>query len=200
MQGQGRALLLAAAREMFSERGYNGSSTREIADRAGVSEPMLFRHFGNKANLFEAAATGPVIEYIRDWVAEWRAGSRWTTRPILDEARDFYAGLLGVLQPQRELLTALLAAHRFGQVDADIAERLHMSFEQIMRLIEATLAEDTTAGTFSDTDRAATARILVGMVLSVALHDDWLMADGVDQDRMLDEMARLTMLGLLART
>ncbi len=43
---------MEAALSMFSERGYEGSSTRDIAERAGVNEITLFRHFGNKENLF----------------------------------------------------------------------------------------------------------------------------------------------------
>src|SRR5438445_10287301 len=50
-----RELLLDAARQTFAARGYARSSTREIADAAGVSEALLFRHFGTKAKLFELA-------------------------------------------------------------------------------------------------------------------------------------------------
>ncbi|MDT7609129.1 MAG: hypothetical protein QOG96_3632, partial [Pseudonocardiales bacterium] len=35
VHGHGRRLLLAAAGELFAERGYGGTSTRDIADRAG---------------------------------------------------------------------------------------------------------------------------------------------------------------------
>lgn len=39
--------------EIFSERGYKGATTKEIADRAGCNEVTLFRHFGTKETLFE---------------------------------------------------------------------------------------------------------------------------------------------------
>ncbi|MFN3505333.1 MAG: TetR/AcrR family transcriptional regulator, partial [Caldimicrobium sp.] len=44
--------LLKAALELFSEKGYLGATTKEIAQRASVSELTLFRHFKNKENLF----------------------------------------------------------------------------------------------------------------------------------------------------
>ncbi|WP_436664160.1 TetR/AcrR family transcriptional regulator [Alicyclobacillus acidoterrestris] len=47
-----RERIMEAALSMFSEKGYEGSSTRDIAERAGVNEITLFRHFGNKENLF----------------------------------------------------------------------------------------------------------------------------------------------------
>src|SRR5262249_29874421 len=49
-----RERLLDAARAVFAERGYQASTTREIAARAGVAELTLFRHFNSKQGLFEA--------------------------------------------------------------------------------------------------------------------------------------------------
>ena len=49
-----RERIFAAAREIFAVRGPHGTTTREIADRAGVNEATLFRHFGNKTTLLDA--------------------------------------------------------------------------------------------------------------------------------------------------
>ncbi len=49
-----RGRIFAAAREIFALKGPHGTTTREIADRAGVNEATLFRHFGNKSALLEA--------------------------------------------------------------------------------------------------------------------------------------------------
>ena len=57
-------LLLDAARKAFAERGYSGTSTREICDAAGVSEALLFRHFGTKADLFDAAVLEPFHMFV----------------------------------------------------------------------------------------------------------------------------------------
>lgn len=45
--------LLAATLKMISLKGYLGTTTREIASEAGVTEVTLFRHFGSKEKLFE---------------------------------------------------------------------------------------------------------------------------------------------------
>lgn len=47
--------LLDAATEAFSENGFKGTSTREIADRAGVHHPLITYHFKNKDQLWRAA-------------------------------------------------------------------------------------------------------------------------------------------------
>ena len=56
-----RANLLRAAREVFAENGYAAASTAEIVARAGVSAPVLYHHFVNKAGVF-AAATAAVYD------------------------------------------------------------------------------------------------------------------------------------------
>jgi AcrR family transcriptional regulator len=48
--------LLNAAIEAFSENGFKGTSTRDIAERAGVHHPLITYHFKNKDRLWRAAA------------------------------------------------------------------------------------------------------------------------------------------------
>ncbi|HZI96263.1 MAG TPA: helix-turn-helix domain-containing protein, partial [Actinomycetales bacterium] len=43
-----RAQLLGAAQEVFVSRGYHAAAMDEIADRAGVSKPVLYQHFPSK--------------------------------------------------------------------------------------------------------------------------------------------------------
>ncbi|MBR0551015.1 TetR/AcrR family transcriptional regulator [Stakelama marina] len=45
--------ILAAGRELFFERGFNGSTIEEIAQRAGVSKVTVYKRFGDKETLFE---------------------------------------------------------------------------------------------------------------------------------------------------
>ena len=52
--------LLDAAIEAFSENGFKGTSTRDIADRAGVHHPLITYHFKNKDQLWRAA-TGRIF-------------------------------------------------------------------------------------------------------------------------------------------
>lgn len=46
--------IMEAMIELVNEKGYKGATTREIADRAGVNEVTIFRHFGNKKGIVEA--------------------------------------------------------------------------------------------------------------------------------------------------
>jgi AcrR family transcriptional regulator len=50
-----RQALLDAAIELFAERGYDRTTVRDIATRAGVNQALLFRYFGSKEALFATA-------------------------------------------------------------------------------------------------------------------------------------------------
>ncbi|MFE5833462.1 TetR family transcriptional regulator [Streptomyces sp. NPDC056488] len=57
--GATRERLLAAASALFAERGYDRTTVREIAARAGANQALLFRYFGSKQALFgEVVAQG----------------------------------------------------------------------------------------------------------------------------------------------
>lgn len=53
--GERRRQILERALPLFARQGYEGTGTRELAAAAGVTEPVLYRHFENKAALFQAA-------------------------------------------------------------------------------------------------------------------------------------------------
>ena len=53
-----RERILAAALDLFSERSFEGATTREIATRAGVTQPLLNYHFRSKDELWRAAVDG----------------------------------------------------------------------------------------------------------------------------------------------
>ena len=63
--------LLEATLELISEKGYLGATTREIAQRAGVSELTLFRKFEKKEKLFEEVLkTQTFLPLLRETVVE----------------------------------------------------------------------------------------------------------------------------------
>jgi len=46
-----RSKIIKAASDLFASKGYSGTTTRAIAEKAGVNEVTIFRHFGSKDNL-----------------------------------------------------------------------------------------------------------------------------------------------------
>ena len=55
VRGQARDRLLTAAVELFAERGYDRTTTRDVAEHAGVDASLIARYFGSKTGLYLAA-------------------------------------------------------------------------------------------------------------------------------------------------
>lgn len=73
-ESDARERILAAAVEEFGEHGYDASTTRGIAARAGVDPALLHHHFGTKADLFAASIHAPLRPDLA--LPEILAGSR----------------------------------------------------------------------------------------------------------------------------
>jgi TetR/AcrR family transcriptional regulator len=70
-----RDRILGAAVDLFSERSFDGASTREIAARAGVTQPLVNYHFRSKDELWRAAVDA-LFERLREAMNERAAGLR----------------------------------------------------------------------------------------------------------------------------
>jgi len=108
-----RLRILAAAREIYAQRGSRGTTTREVADRAGVNEATLFRHFGTKGHLlsamldhFSAATALPAL------LAEVRAAGT-----IEEQLRRLGAGAIEQLKRKEDLIKVSMA-EEFTNPDA----------------------------------------------------------------------------------
>lgn len=103
--------ILDAAADLFAERGYKGTTTRAIAERAGVNEVTLFRRFGNKQGILKALG--------ESWMGSM-AGFAVGTLPEPDDTR-------GTLRYLAELEVA--QAERFGAVAMRLAMDAQVSPE-----------------------------------------------------------------------
>jgi AcrR family transcriptional regulator len=76
-----RTDVIAAASREFAARGYAGTSTQAIAERAGVSQPYLFQLFGTKKDLFLAAVHGCFARTRSTFEASARAAAAESSDP-----------------------------------------------------------------------------------------------------------------------
>ena len=70
-----RDRIVAAATDLFSERSFDGATTREIATRAGVTQPLLNYHFRSKEELWQAAVDS-LFELLNQTLDERTTGLR----------------------------------------------------------------------------------------------------------------------------
>jgi AcrR family transcriptional regulator len=65
-----RTKILQAALQLFAKRGYEGTSTKDLAKSAGVAEGTLFRHFSNKKAILIEVATAGWVDILTDLLTE----------------------------------------------------------------------------------------------------------------------------------
>jgi AcrR family transcriptional regulator len=83
--------LVTCAKQLFVSLGYQATTTEKIAQAAGVSEPVLYRHFPSKKNLFLE-----VLQEVREaTLNRWRAETANLTDPLarLHAIADMYLGI-----------------------------------------------------------------------------------------------------------
>ncbi|AFY86486.1 MAG: hypothetical protein CLLPBCKN_003143 [Chroococcidiopsis cubana SAG 39.79] len=65
-----RDRILQAAQRLFARQGFDGTTTRDLAQAAGVAEGTLFRHFSNKKAILVEVATQGWVEILTDLLTE----------------------------------------------------------------------------------------------------------------------------------
>jgi AcrR family transcriptional regulator len=189
--------VIRAARDLFARRGYDGTSLRDIAERAGVNESVIYRSVGTKEQIFNAAVLEPYHGFVSSFVAHWKAA---TERPSNSEmVGGFVRQLYDLLSENRELITSLVAASTLTDSDAQTPARAQLNAE--LDTLAAETAADAEGRGLDGVDLNLAVRCAVGMVMSLVLLDDWLLptdARRPSRAALLDE-AHLLILGGLER-
>lgn len=181
-----RALILASARELFLEHGYDGTTTRQICEHAGVVEPLLFTNFGSKAELFEQAMLAPVSR----WVDEYASSFADAEASPQDRTAAFVQGLFTIAESNRPVLLAALHQRQGrGTAESDLVSNLATTLRGLVGVSDLT--------GYPGVDPEATTVAALGMVLGVALLDDLVAtdADRPDRARLLAAMESLLYFG-----
>ena len=117
-RGAPRLLALAAARELFARQDYRSTTTKEIAESAGIAEHLIFRNFGSKAALFKEAVVVPFLEIVDELSSRWES-----IAPGPDSAeavgREFLGGLYDLFVENRGLVMTLWGADALSAEELD---------------------------------------------------------------------------------
>jgi len=165
-----RYQILRIAVRLFSNRGFRGTTTKEIAQAAGVSEAMVFRHFATKEELYAA---------ILDHKACSGSGS-FDPRVMAAEAIErkddrgvFESLALGALNHheddpefQRLLLYSALEKHELAQMFFDGFVR------KVYDFLGGYIRERQREGALIEIDPAIVVRCFIGMVMHHSLNNN----------------------------
>jgi len=195
VRAKNRERLLRAASQLFAQRGYRGTTTRDIADAAGITERTLFRHVPSKAALFREAVIAPVDSFVTAFSEAW-ADRPQGARDTEVEVREFFTNLLAVIEGERHLLLALMAALAYESEDPDFPELQHTLAPMLSALDRIFAVEAQLRGW--TLDPVVGVRMIVGMALAVTVHADWLFAGhkAPRRELLVEELTKLTTWGL----
>ena len=114
-----RKQILRVAIKLFSQNGFSGTTTKQIAQEAGVSEAMVFRHFETKRELYHAILDHKACEGGNPNPCEW-AGDALAAK---DDERFFYQLILNALNHHEEdpefmrlLFHSALEGHELAEI------------------------------------------------------------------------------------
>ena len=162
-----RQAIVDAALRVFAGGSYSGATTAEIAREAGVSEPILYRHFGSKRELY-LVCLGAAWESLRaalDAKLE-EYGDAEAVNAVGQAAREFHAS--GGVKPVTLWMQALTEA---GE-DAGIQDFLRSQLREVHDYIaDAVRRSQRAGGVPQDRDPEAEAWIFVGAALLLAFAD-----------------------------
>jgi AcrR family transcriptional regulator len=153
-----REQLLAVALALFSERGYRGTSVRDITRAAGVTEAVLYHYFANKADLWAAVlATYAPFGQV-DRILEEAAAT-----PLEEALGAVARELLRLLRERQQLVLTLLSE---APVEPDVARVLEQFLDEVESALAAFFARRQARGEIAaDVDVAAAARVVQGALL-----------------------------------
>jgi AcrR family transcriptional regulator len=193
-----RELLLKAARELFAERGYGNTTTRDIAKRAGASEVLLYRYFNTKAQLFEQAISEPFDDIMRV-IVQRRAETRLNESDIAAQGSNYVEALYRLLLNERQLILSLITTRAYEGGAGEPVERPR-GLQHYFAEAEASLRSMyRRADTEPQLDPALGARLSFAAVVAAALLQDWLFADVAEPEVVARAMARFVTHGLFGR-
>jgi len=156
-----RQQILRVAQELFARQGYQGTTTRQIAEQAGVTEALIFRHFPSKEDLYwtlldEKCRAGGGQERLAELLG--RSGRQSEEEIFAAVAADILERRERDSDLVRLLLFSALENHRLSTrfFRTHVAER----YELLAEYIRAGIA----AGRFRKMDPQLAARSFLGMV------------------------------------
>jgi len=182
-----REQLIVVARELFAERGFEATSVEEIAQRGGVSKPIVYEHFGGKEGLYAVVVDREMRELLDRIVSALSDSGQGHPRELLGKAADAF---LGYIEERTDGFRVLVrdspvatGAGSFSSLLGDIAGRVEHALgrEFGRRGVDMELA-------------AMYSQALVGMVALTGQW--WLEVRKPDRDEVSAHLVRLAWHGL----
>jgi AcrR family transcriptional regulator len=170
--------ILETAFEVFAQQGYARTTTRSLATAAGVNEVTLFRHFGNKKNLFSA-------------VVEKFGGAAVASELEAKITGNYRKDLLAIGKNLKEIMFERKDVMRLVICEADhfpeIQEVMAQNPHQLRQMLAGYFRQRIEAGQLRQLDPGAMAQAFMGMFFTYMI-TQCILNDPVDPEMQTDDV------------
>jgi AcrR family transcriptional regulator len=181
---QRRAQLLDVARARFAQRGFDATSIEDIAERAGVSKPVVYEHFGGKEGMY-AVIVDREVRHLLERITAALNGK--TPRELLEQAA---AAFLAYIEEEPDGFTILVRDSPLPSSSGTLASVIG----DIASQVEYVLAGEFKERGFDVKLAGLYSQALVGMVGLVGQW--WLDAGKPERDAVAAHLVNLAWNGL----
>ena len=177
--------LLAVAVQLFDERGYDGTSMEDLAQRLGITKAAIYHHVAGKEELLRLG-----MDHALDGLFGVLAQTRKLAAPAIARLEFLVRGSVQVLRDRLPYVTLLLRARGNTEAERAALARRRRFDRYVAELVRQAEADGDVR---PDVDPAVTARLLFGMINSLV---EWSRPDHLD---LADAVCAIAFDGLRVR-
>jgi AcrR family transcriptional regulator len=190
-----RSEIIRAAMEVFARHGFSGSTTRKIAENAGISEAMIYSHFRNKEDLYAAIIDEKLQESEPLYYPLEAIRSKDDQRVFSNILSNYLFRHCKDTTFMRLLLFSALEGHELARMF--VAGPVRKFFEFLAEYIRARIAD----GAFKPVNPEVASRCLLGManylVLQREIFGDRTLRE-IDLSEAIEAMVKIFCRGIMA--
>ncbi|MFX0560632.1 TetR/AcrR family transcriptional regulator [Tepidibacillus infernus] len=183
--------ILESAVKIFSQKGFSGSTTKEIAKEAGVSEATIFRYFETKKDLLFALISPAMVKSITDLFIDIHG------KNDVEILKNFLRRNTEAVQENKDLLKIVLYEALF------YPEIKQTMFQEVIqkksKLLEKYFDQQREAGNLTDIEPRIATQALLGMLIGYVIWKHILKDHDIDQfneEKVLDDMVQIFLHGI----
>lgn len=170
--------ILQAAQRLFAQRGYGGTTTRDLAQAAGVAEGTLFRHFENKKAILVEIASQGWVELLTELLTELsEMGSYKAVAQVMRRR------MLNLSKNTNMMRVCFMEA----QFHADLREQIQTQvIDKMTDVAEAFFQTAMDRGVYRQMNPRVVARVFLGMFMVAGFSQATLGDNGSSPQEMKD--------------
>ncbi len=189
--------IIQAAIEIFSQKGYNGTTTKEIAGKAGIAEGTIFRYFPKKQDLLHGILIKAIEvmapKIIGRGIAEiFKENSDKSDREVLIA---FMKNRLEIFQQHFAIIKVVLnEAQYHPNIQAIYIQKV---LPPIKEIIDNFFVEGIKRGRFRQYHPSILTAMMVGAVgMNILLQHNKYLVEGLSKEEIMEQMAEVLLTGI----